>query len=133
MRPKPVRCCCGAKTDAVRLKNQARVQGESEFVLTPFLQSLRDQRGVHMLRGDVLVCQPMAESTFSALRSSGLDLDAGNPVGWVARTGLDQAGDHPGESFGVSGVVPGALLKLVEGGVVEFGCVSSLDFWCHNR
>jgi hypothetical protein len=89
MRPKPVRCWCGAKTDAVRFKNQAGIKCESEFVLAPFLKGLRDQRGVHVLRGDVLVCKPTAEPAFSALGSSGLGLNAGNPVGWVARASLD--------------------------------------------
>jgi hypothetical protein len=67
------------------------------------------------------------------LCSGGLGLNAGNPVGRVARTGLDQSCDHPGEGFGVAGIVPRTFLKVVEGGVVEFGCVSDCVFLRHNR
>ncbi len=69
--------------DAMRFKDQAGIQRESKFVLTPCLQGLRDQRGAHVLPCDVLVCQPTAKTAFSALGSSGLSLDAANPVGWV--------------------------------------------------
>ncbi len=102
MRPKPVsdparqvhgwdqdRCCCGAKTDAVRFKNQAGIKRESEFVFAPVLQRLYDQRGVHVLCGNVFVRQPTAKSAFSALCSSGLGLNAWNPIGWIARSSLD--------------------------------------------
>jgi hypothetical protein len=57
--------------------------------LAPFLQRLSDQRCVHVLHDGVLVRQPTAESAFCALGSSGLGLNAGNPVGWVTRAYLD--------------------------------------------
>jgi hypothetical protein len=47
----------------------------------------------------VHIRQPTAKPAFSALGSSGLGLNAGNPVGWGTRAGLDQTGDHPGKGF----------------------------------